>query len=59
MVSPQGKKLMRSVPFLSQKMVAKIFRFDGDVLNCSLLMSVCGAIALIATYSQVKHNRSL
>jgi hypothetical protein len=33
MVSPQGKKLTGSGHFLSQKMVAVIFRFDGEVLN--------------------------
>jgi hypothetical protein len=53
MVSPQGKKLTRSGPFLSQKMVAMIFRFDGEVLNFLLLASVCGAITLIVAYSQV------
>jgi hypothetical protein len=33
MVSPQGKKLTRSGPFLSHKTVAMIFLFDGEVLN--------------------------
>jgi hypothetical protein len=32
-VSPRGKESMRSGPFLSQKRVAMMFRFDGEVLN--------------------------
>jgi hypothetical protein len=52
MVSSQSKKLMRSGPFPSQKMVAMIFRFDGAVL-IFFAFGVCGAIALIVTYSQV------
>jgi hypothetical protein len=53
MVSPRGKKLMRSGPFLSQKKVAMIFRFDGKVLNFFRCWCVRGTIALIFAYSQV------
>jgi hypothetical protein len=53
MVSSQSRILMRSGSFLSQKMVSMIFRFDGEVLNFLLLVSVCGTIALIVAYSQV------
>jgi hypothetical protein len=51
MVSPRGKKLTGSGPFLSQKMGAMIFRFDGEVLNFFAVGEcVCGAIALIVAY---------
>jgi hypothetical protein len=52
MVSPRGKKLMRSCPFLSQKTVAMIFWVDGKVLRF-FAVGVFGAIALIVAYSQV------
>jgi hypothetical protein len=54
MVSPRGKKVMRSGPFLSQKMVAMMFWVDREVLNFFAVDEcVCGAIALIVAYSQV------